>query len=62
MRLFPQKFAAAQDSVYIKSVQVGRIDNKVILFDSHGDIIDISSVIPNWKIKRIITKLRAFFN
>lgn len=57
MRLFPVKFSNLYVSDYIKSVSIGRVNNQIVLFDSHGDIIDISNPFKGWKIKRIISKL-----
>lgn len=59
MRFLPVKFGQADKSEYIKTVDIGIIDTKIVIFDGHGDIIDISSPIPSWKIKRVVTKLRS---
>lgn len=61
MRVLPQRFSKTEND-YTKSVSIGRINNQLILFDSHGDIVDISSSLSNWKIKRVINKLREALN
>lgn len=61
-RSLPTKFGNSSESEYIKSIDLGIIKDKIILFDSHGDVVDISSPIQKWKIKRIINSLRKKFS
>lgn len=56
MRLFPAKFSSTETD-YVKSVSIGIVDNTIVLYDSHGDIIDISSSVSKFKLKRLSAKL-----
>lgn len=59
MRILPPKFGKSPDGEYTKGLEIGRVENTIILFDSHGDIVDISSPLRSWKIQRVIRKLRS---
>lgn len=56
-RLLPVKFGNDSESQYTKSVVTGLINNQIVLFDSHRDILDISSSLKKWRIKRILKRL-----
>lgn len=61
-RLLPVKFSNKTEGEYTKSVDIGYIKDQIILYDSHGDVVDISFPLKKWKIKRLIGKLRKSIN